>query len=451
MKESHALMEAPVLRGLPVLGSILDAQRNPLELFTRAARLGDVVEIEFPYVRAFLVNRPDLVERVLHDNYKAYGKQTRGYAALRQILGNGLLTSEGAFWLRQRRLAQPAFHRENLAGWGATMVKATRELADAWAPRMMSGERFDVHDDMMRLTLRIVGQTLLSTDLTSSASEVGGALTSLLRILTARASRLVSWPDWVPTPANRLLVRERARLDAVVQTLIRQRRSSGAGDDLLGMLMSATDADTGEQMNDQQLRDELMTIVLAGHETTANALSWVFVMLGRHPDVEAKLRAELQTVLSGREPTTADAPKLVYTAAVLNETLRLYPPVWALARSCADGDVIGDVTLPKGSLVFFMPWLIHRRADVWPEPLKFDPERWLSGDKPKSRCAFMPFSSGPRKCIGDAFALLEGQLVLATLLQRVKVKVEEQPIDPEPVFTLRPRHGVFVRAAILEG
>lgn len=441
-------MEAPIHPGLPLLGSILDLQRDALETFTRASRLGDVVEIKVPWFRAFLVSHPDLIERVLHDNYKAYGKQTRGYAALRTILGNGLLTSEGSFWLRQRRLAQPAFHKENLTSWGATMVQATRELADAWLQRARAAEAFDVHDDMMRLTLRVVGQTLMSTDLTGAASEVGDALTHLLRLLTARTSRIIALPDWVPTPAQRRLESERARLDRVVHDLIAERRATKPGDDLLGMLMSATDSETGERMNDAQLRDEVMTILLAGHETTANALSWAFVLLAQNPGVEEKLRAELQSVLGGREPTAADMPRLQYTSAVLHEALRLYPPVWALARSASEDDVIGGVTIPKGSLVFFMPFIVHRRGDVWPDAEKFDPSRWLpGGHRPKSRCAFMPFSSGPRKCIGDGFALLEGTLVLATLLQRVKLSlVPGQRIEAEPVFTLRPREGVKVVA-----
>ena len=448
MERYHPTMDAPIHPGLPLIGSILELQKDALATFTRASKLGDIVEIKVPYYRAFLVNHPDLIEHILHDNYKAYGKQTRGYAALRTILGNGLLTSEGSFWLRQRRLAQPAFHKENLGSWGATMVRATRELVDAWSPHVKSGAVFDVHDEMMRLTLRVVGETLLSTNLLGEAAEVGDALTVLLRLLTARTSRLIPLPDWVPTPAQRRLEAERARLDAVVHKLIAERRATKAGDDLLGMLMSATDVDTGERMDDTQLRDEVMTILLAGHETTANALSWAFVLLAQNPHAEEKLRAELQAVLGGREPGAADAPKLVYTSAVLHEALRLYPPVWALARSASTDDVVGGVAIPRGALVFFMPHIVHRRGDIWPEPEKFDPARWLpGGHRPKSRCAFMPFSSGPRKCIGDGFALLEGQLVLATLLQRVRVSlVPGQRIEGEPVFTLRPRHGVKVTA-----
>jgi cytochrome P450 len=441
---------APKIKGLPLVGGLFELQRDPIAFFSRAAKLGDVVEIPLPYYRCFLINRPELVDHVLHERYREYSKQTRGYAALRTILGNGLLTSEGSFWLRQRRLAQPAFHKEKLDAWAQIMVRDTRELVEAWRPLAQSGEAFDVHEQMMRLTLRIVGEALLSTDLTSAASEVGPAMTQILRLLADRTARLLDFPDWVPTPSHRRLFSERARLDAIVARLISARRAAGAGDDLLGMLMSATDADTGERMDDQQLRDEVMTIMAAGHETTATALSWTFLLLSKAPEVEQRLREELDAVLRGREPTAADAPKLLYTSAVLHEALRLYPPVWMLARISEKEDVLGGVKIPKHTLVFFLPYLLHRRPDLWPEPEKFDPSRWLpDAVRPKSRCAFIPFSSGPRKCIGDGFALLEGQLVLATLLQRARLKIDRShPFEPEPVITLRPLYGVKVRAEL---
>jgi cytochrome P450 len=266
-------------------------------------------------------------------------------------------------------------------------------------------------------------------------------------VLIRRTTGILPLPTWVPTPDNRKLLRARGKLDAVVNRIIAERRKSGAGDDLLGMFMSTTDADTGERMDDVQLRDEVMTILLAGHETTANALSWTFWLLGRAPHVERKLREELDTVLGGREPSLADVPKLKYTLAVLNESLRLYPPVWAIARRAEADDVIGGAHIPKGSLVFMSPWVIHRNAQVWTDPEAFDPERFLSDTRPKGRCAFMPFSSGPRKCIGDQFALLEGQLVLATLLQRVHLPLQGgRQVVPEPAVTLRPGGGVWVTA-----
>jgi cytochrome P450 len=438
---------APMYPGLPVIGSIIEMKRDPLGVVSRASRLGGVVQLDFPSLRVFLLSDPKDAEHVLHDHVRQYGKQTRGYAALRHVLGNGLLTSEGSFWLRQRRLAQPAFQKERMAGWAQVMVDSTNALLDAWAPRLKSGEAFDVHEDMMRLTLRVVGQALLSTDVTASAGTVGVALDRVLHLLTSRAMRVVPWPDWVPTPETVQLKRAKAQLDDVVNGIIAERRQKGAGDDLLGMFMTTTDADTGERMDDEQLRDEVMTMLLAGHETTANALSWTFTLLGKAPHVERKLHEELDTVLQGRAPTAADWPKLKYTSAVLHEALRLYPPVWILGRRAEVDDVIGGVRIPKDSLVFVSSWLLHRNPQMWTDPEAFDPERWMGEQKPKGRCTFMPFSSGPRKCIGDQFALLEGVLVLARLMQRVHLSlVPGRPVEPDPVFTLRPKDGVWVTA-----
>jgi cytochrome P450 len=447
MEAPPVLHAPPLYPGLPVLGSTLDVQKNPLQLFSRASRLGDIVQINFPNYRCFLLNDPKLAEHVLHDHSKNYAKQTRGYAALRTVLGNGLLTSEGSFWLRQRRLAQPAFHKERMAGWADVMVRDTSEMVDAWASRIAQRTPFDVHEDMMRLALRIVGEALLSVDVTGAVGAVGDSLDALLPLMMQRTSRIVPWPDWAPLPSHVKFKRALKQLDDVVYGIIADRRQKGAGEDLLGMFMTTTDADTGEQMNDAQLRDEVMTMLLAGHETTANALSWSFWLLGRSPQVERTLNEELKTVLQGRAPTIADVPKLKYTSAVINEALRLYPPVWALARRAEVDDVVGGVRIPKGSLVFMCPWVIHRNAQVWSDPEAFDPERWLNDGKPKGRCAFMPFSSGPRKCIGDQFALLEAQLVLATLVPRVHLSlVPDRTPEPDPLVTLRPKGGVWVTA-----
>lgn len=455
MTTAVASDRAPRYPGVPLLGALLEARKNPLEMFERASKLGDVVELPFPHQQVFLLNHPDHVDRVLHGNMKAYAKQTRGYAAMRRILGTGLLTSEGSFWLRQRRLAQPAFHRERIAAFGASMVRATQELIAAWGPRLNSGEPFDLHDEMMKLTLKVVGQTLLSADVTGAAGEIGDALTRLLRVLSRTTTQLFELPDWVPTADHRELHSTRAALDAVVHRIIADRRARGAGDDLLGLFMSTQDADTGESMSDEQLRDEVMTMLLAGHETTANALTWALWLLARHPEAEQKLRVELAHALEGTAPSTAVTPSLKYTLGVVNESLRLYPPAWILARRAVEDDHFGAVKVPRHALVFMLPWLIHRRADYWPQPEAFLPERWLGSDghaPVSNRCAWLPFSTGQRKCIGDTFALLEMQLVLATLLQRVRISVEpDREVSPEPVFTLRPRNGLWVTARNLKG
>jgi cytochrome P450 len=441
--------------GIPILGSLLEARENPLAMFERASKLGDVVEFAFLRERGFLLNHPDLLEHVLHQNTKGYAKQTRGYKALRKVLGNGLLTSDGSFWLRQRRLAQPAFHKERINGFGAAMVKSAQEMLDGWLPLLESGNPFDVHEEMMKLTLKVVGQTLLSADVTGAASEIGDALNRVIRLLMATTTQFVDLPEWVPTSANRELVQARGTLDTVVQRIIAERRQRGAGDDLLGLFMAAKDAETGESMSDEQLRDEVMTMLLAGHETTANGLTWALYLLAQSPDAEKKLREEHATALGGKPPTTAVVHSLKYTLGVVNEALRLYPPAWIVARRALADDRVGPASIPKGALVFMLPFLIHRRPDLWPEPLAFKPERWVGTDghaPVTARCGWIPFSTGQRKCIGDTFAVLEMQLILATMLQRVRFSLAPgHPVVPEPMVTLRPKHGLWMTVRPLAG
>jgi cytochrome P450 len=352
------------------------------------------------------------------------------------------VTSEGTFWKRQRRIAQPAFHRERLASFGSAFVTAATAMVDGWVP----GVPFDAAHELMRCTLRIVGQTLLSTDVTRAADSVGPALTTVLEHVAKRTLQPWALPEWVPTPANLKFKRALTQLDEVVLGVIEGRRRSGAScDDLLGMLMAMKDPETGESMSDPQLRDEVMTIFLAGHETTANTLSWAVTLLGRFPQVERQLVAELSRVLQGRAPTMNDLPALPYLACVIKESLRLYPPVWSLGRLVNEDEVVDGVRLPRGALVFLSPYVVHRLPEFWADPEAFDPERWLVDDPRRAHGAYLPFSMGQRKCIGDAFALAEAQLVLATVLQRSHLTLcPGQRFVPEPVITLRPRGGVQV-------
>ena len=412
-------------------------RRDPLREFLKAFNdFGDVVRFRFGPMVGHLVSSPEGVNHVLAENNKNYGKQTRGYAALRYVLGNGLLTSEGAFWKRQRCIAQPAFHRQRIAGFAAAMVRAAAECAQA----QKRGQVVDVHHEMMRLTLRIVGETLLGYDPSGDADEVGSALALLLRIVNQRTARVIFFARPVlPTPENLRVRRSLAALDSVVLRMIAERRKS-PGDDLLSMLMQARDADTGEAMDDRQLRDEAMTIFLAGHETTANALAWTWLLLSRSPAAFRELREELAAVLGGRDPTADDLPRLRFTRMVLEESLRLYPPAWIIARSASGPDEIGGYEIPAGSIVFVSPWVVHRHPKYWNDPEGFDPHRF--GREPP-RGAYFPFGGGPRQCIGNGFAMMEAQLVLATIAQRLKFElVPGHPVEPEPSITLRPRHGL---------
>src|SRR5918996_6552631 len=320
----NSALEAPLVPGVPVLGHLPALGRDPIEVFQRAAALGhDLVRLPVGAKYIYLVRRPEDVRYILQENRQNFSKQTSGYAALRLFLGNGLVTSEGDFWLRQRRLAQPAFHRQRIAGFADKMVDLTGEMLERWEGAAHRGEALDVASEMMELTLRIVGWTLLSTEVGPDSPAVGRALNELLPQVLRRSLSMVRLPCWVPTPKNRALREARGALDRIVLPMIAERRQRGGdGTDLLGMLMSARDEETGEAMGDGQLRDEVMTIFLAGHETTANALTWTLYLLSRHPDVRRRLEREVAEALGGRAPTAVDLAELGYALAVVQESMR---------------------------------------------------------------------------------------------------------------------------------
>ena len=436
----------PTLPGArPLVGVLPQLQHNPLEVMERATlKYGPLTYLPLPTLEGYVLGHPSLVQHVLVTNMKNYVKQTRGYDMLRLVLGNGLVTSDGAFWKRQRRIAQPAFHRERLAGFGEVMTRAASELVDTWE----LGKPFDFAAEMMRCTLRVVGETLLSADVTRQADHVGAALTVVLEHLIHRTLHPLSMPEWLPTPTNLRFKRSLEELDRVVLGLITERRKGGGPQhDLLAMLMESKDPETGEGMTDEQLRDEVMTIFLAGHETTANNLAWTMALLGRAPEVERKMVAEAKTVLGAALPTMADVHKLPYAMNVIRESLRLYPPVWSLGRRVVEDDLVEGYLLPKDALVFISPWAIHRLPEFWTDPLAFDPDRWLTEDPRRAHGSYLPFSMGQRKCIGDTFATVEAQLILTTVMQKVHLSlVPGQTFEPEPVITLRPRGGVHVVA-----
>jgi cytochrome P450 len=399
-----------------------------------------------------MMNTPAMAEHVLVTHVKNYVKQTRGYDALRTVLGNGLLTSEGNFWLRQRRLMQPAFHRERLQRFADVMVRAAVDRAAAWAPRVADGQPFDIHHEMMAVTLRVVAETLMSTDVSGESDRVGIALTEVLEQMVYRTTHPLVAPLWFPTRRNRKFRHARSTLNEVVLSMIARRREERdrVPHDLLQMLLEARD-DDGSMMSDAQLKDEVMTLFLAGHETTANTLSWTFMLLSQNPEVEERLRAELAEVLQGQLPTAADMARLPLHTHVIQEALRLYPPVWSLGRKALEDDVVDGYRVEKDSLVFLSPFTLHRLPSIWPEPERFNPYRWAntgeSREGGRPRGAYLPFSTGARKCIGDMFAMMEAVLMLATFLQRVRLRlVPGAHVEVEPVITLRPRNGVPVTA-----
>ena len=443
------MAKPPTLPGLPVLGSLLDMRRDALDTFRRAAQLGDVVHLHFPTQEAVLLNHPDLFRRVHVDEHRSFGKQTRGYDALRLGLGNGLVTSEGDFWRRQRRIAQPAFHRRRIAGFADTMTTATADMLARWERLAERDETIDIDEEMMKLTFRIVGECLMGTDISADASAVGPAVATLLLAVMDRITQPLALPLHVPTPGNKKLTDALATLDEVVYGVIEERRRSDAEHpDLLDMFMRATDEETGERMTDQQLRDEVITMILAGHETTANALAWTFYLSSKVPHATERLRAELDEVLpNGRLATAEDLSRLEYTGAMMKEAMRLYPPVWLVARSVHQSVQMGGYEIPKGYIVFTSPIVSHRDARFFENPEGFEPERFL-GERGKAmnKHAYIPFIAGPRQCIGNNFALMEGQLILATVLSRFDLHlVPGQRIVPQPTVTLRPRYGIRMK------
>ena len=446
----------PLFPSRGLLGALPRMREDPLALFLQAhALLGDVVRFKLFGLTAVQIADPALVERVLVTKQRAYAKQTRGYAVLRKMLGNGLVTSEGDFWLRQRRIAQPAFHRDVVASFADIMTRAGADMVARWRPRIDDGAPFDVAHEMMEVTLRIVGETLLSTDVTGQSDDVGAAVTTLLVQAMYRTTHPLLLPDAFPTRLNREFKAARAVLDRVVLGMIEARRLAGppyrAADgrlDLLALLMGTVDEETGESMTNAQLRDEVMTVFLAGHETTANALAWTLHHLDLRRDVQAAVRAELARELQGRAPTLQDLPRLSLLGRVLKESMRLHPPVWMLARAALEDDVLGGFTVKRGTIVFTSQYLVHRHPRLWPDPERFDPDRFLVEDPARPKYAYFPFSGGPRKCIGDQFANMEALLLLAIVLQACTLTtVPGHPVVPHPSITLRPLHGLKMTAS----
>ncbi len=402
---------------------------------------GDIVTMRYYTFRVFFISHPDYIEQVLVTDNRKFIKG-RILRKNRQLFGNGLLTSEGDFWLRQRRLAQPAFHRGRVASYADTMVRFASRMASEWR----GGEERDIHAEMMRLTLSIVAKTLFDADVDREAKRVGHALEAIMQ-LNSDFRKLILTPTWLPTPRKIRATIATAKLNRIIYRFIDERRASGVDNgDLLSMLLAARD-DDGSRMTNRQLRDEAITIFLAGHETTANALSWTWMLLAQNPQVEAKLHEELDAVLGGRTPNVDDLPSLRYTGQVITESMRLYPPAWGMARIAIEDTEIGGYPIPKGCGVSLAQWVVHRDPRWFEAPLEFRPERW-EGDLLKRipRFAYFPFGGGPRQCIGNNFAVMEATLLLATLAQQFRISLTPgREIIPAASITLRPKTGIWGR------
>ena len=437
------MVKPPGPKGHLLVGVLPEFRKDPAGFLEKMARgYGDIVYIPLGRQHIYCVSHPEAVRDVLVTHQNKF-KKSRMLERARVLLGDGLLTSEGGHHSRQRRLVQPAFHRDRLAGYGAVMVDRAALVRDQW----QSGQSFDVLQEMMRLTLAIVAQTLFSTEVDSEADEIGTALTevfSLFEIILMPFSEIL---EKLPLPAVRRFKRARKRLDETIYRLIAERRASGVdAGDLLSMLLMARieeDEEGSGGMSDEQVRDEALTLFLAGHETTADALTWAWYLLSQNPEAEAAFHAELDRVLAGRLPSFDDLPQLRYTEAVFAEALRLYPPAWGIGRRALEDYQVGDFAIPARSVVLLSPYVVHRDPRWFPEPLAFRPERWLAEDSARPKFAYFPFGGGARVCIGERFAWMEGTLLLAVIGQRWRLRLEAgHRVETHARITLRPKFGL---------
>jgi cytochrome P450 len=428
----------------------------PLYLFSRFFRPGNPIRL-FEYLAAtfgriscyrigpsdiVVMNDPELIRDVLIAQPQNFIKE-RTQRRMKILLGEGLITSDGEIHKRQRRIAAPAFHRQRIQAYASSMVERASAMRDAWR----AGAEVDASAEMMQLALQIVARTLFNSDVTKDVQRINDEVNAIMRlynflIALPRAEDLLH----LPIPGLMRFKRARKRLDTVVYRMIQDHRAAGIDSgDLLSMLLASRDEeDDHSGMTDEQLRDEVLTTFLAGYETVANALAWTWLLLGQNPDAEAKLHAEIDAVLGGRLPTLEDIPQLRYTEMVLAESMRLYPPAWAMGRQATCDVEIGPYKLPGGTYVFFSQYIIQRNADFFPDPLKFDPERFTPERKAgRPRFAYFPFGGGNRQCIGESFAWMEAILSLVTLAQRWRLKlVPSQRIEVQPKITLRPKYGI---------
>jgi cytochrome P450 len=443
---AHTAKRPPGPTGLDAARWMARAYQNTFRAFFElSCQYGEAVRVPFsPNRGLYIFSDPDDVKHVLQDNHRNYKKAVT-YSFLEPVVGKGLLTSEGDHWMRQRRLVAPMFHRRRIRTFADQMVESTAEMLDDWERRAERGESIDIAAEMSRLTLSIAGKILFNRDIGRESDRIGQAMTFLFRDVNKRIISPVSIPRSVPTPHNKRVQEAIDELESIVYGLIDERRGEAAQyDDLLSMLMLAEDEETGEQMSDRQIRDEVMTFMIAGHETTSNALAWTFYLLSLHPDIRRMLEDEVDHGLAGQMPTHDELGELDYVDMVLDESMRLYPPAWTIEREPIEDDQIGDYHVPAGSIVVVGPYFVHHNADVWENPEGFDPERFgPMGSRPDHRYAHFPFGGGPRMCVGSHFAMMEARLIVAAITRRFRLDViPGQNIEPEGTVTLYPKSGI---------
>lgn len=439
---------APVMPGRFPLGSLREMATDPLGFLTRCERrLGPVVRVRLAWRGFTLISQPDLISAVLVDREGRFRKRRIEFQALGTVVGKGLLTTEGEVWKRQRKLMQPLFTSQLLARYGEDMTALAAAQLERWRPAAKSGALVDLHAGVVDLTLAIAAKTLLGAQFTESGAELRQAILDAIDYAD-QFENLVTLPAWLPTPRNRRFRQAKALLDRVVGGMIRDRRAHlSEGHDLLAVLVRAKEEDTGLGLSDETLRDQVMTFFLAGHETTAQSLSWLLCLLAQHPEAEAKVRAETGRVLGGRTPTYADLGDLEYSKQTIQEAMRLYPAVWGMGREAAVDVELGGFLIPKGQDVIMSQWVMHRHPAYWENPERFDPDRFSTErGAGRSLGVYFPFGGGPRVCIGQTFAMAELQLLLPMFLQAYRFELDpSRPVAPRAGITLRPADGIWMR------
>jgi len=427
---------------------LVGSPRDLLTVYMDAFReFGDVVRFQAGPFGSYFFAHPDHVKQVLQENNQNYCKKNMFNDLIKPLAGEGLLTSDGDLWRRRRRLAQPAFHRQRVAGFATLMTEATGSMLDRWRTYAEKEQPFDVAAEMRTLTLAIVGRALFSIDISGESDEMGQALNAVFEYFNHRSRHPLSLPPRIPTPRNRRFRQAIRALDKIAYGIIEERRREGTDrGDFLSMLLLAREEETSDGLTDKQLRDEVGTFLGAGHETTAVTLAWTWYLLSLHPQVRRRLQEELSEVLGERPPTFQDLPNLRYTRMVIEEVMRLYPAAWAMSRSAVGEDEVGGYRIPAKAIVVLSPYVTHRHPAFWDNPAGFDPERFTPERvAARPRYAYFPFGGGPRQCIGNEFALMEAQLIVAMVAQKYRLDlVPGHPVVPDPIFTLRPRDGVRV-------
>jgi cytochrome P450 len=431
----------PGPRGLPIVGSLFDYFRDMLGFLLRTAQVyGDIAFFRLGSRPVYLLSHPDSIKDVLVTNHRNFQK-SRALQRSKIVLGEGLLTSEGETHLRERRIIQPVFHHKRIKAYADVMTDFASKIGENWE----NGDVVDIHREMMRLTLAIVAKTLFGTEIKSGADDIGKSLTTIVNQFPRMLFPLSEYLDKIPLPSTHKFFNALETLDKTVYHLIEEgRKSKEDGDDLLSMLLSAQDEEGGQGLTDLQVRDEVMTLFLAGQESTANSLVWTWYLISQHPDVEEKLHNELDSHLGGRLPTVEDFNRLTFTRKVFSESLRLYPPAWTVVRRAIEDYQVDGYVVPSGSDIYMSQYVVHHDPRLFPDPFKFDPERW-NQDQGSSlpQFAYFPFGGGPRRCIGESFAWMEGMMLIATIASKWEMHlVPGQTIVPKPLITIRPKYGM---------